>query len=80
MINTTQGEMDESLLITRTGEIDNENELTSTVEYCLRDCKGQAHRTGVPDAVGHFCSRHVHRSVHVKLKKNVTVEGVAASF
>ena len=35
IIMTTRGEMDDSLLIKKTGEIDNENEHTTWVEYWL---------------------------------------------
>ena len=49
--------------------IDNAHEHTTTVEYCLRDCAGEAHRTRIADGPGHFCARHVHRSVHVTLKE-----------
>jgi hypothetical protein len=61
LITTTHGEMDESLLEKRTGEVDNEDEHTTWVEYYLKD-------------------ELVHRSVHVILKKNVTIEGVAAAL
>lgn len=61
LITTTYGEMEESLLEKKTGEIDNEDEHTTWVEYYLKD-------------------ELVHRSVHVTLKKNVTIEGVAADF
>jgi cation transport regulator ChaC len=35
MINTTRGEMDEALLEKREGSIDNDNEVTTWVEYWL---------------------------------------------
>ena len=35
IVTTTKGEMDDSLLEHRAGEIDNENELTTWVEYWL---------------------------------------------
>lgn len=37
MITTTHGEMDESLLEKKEGSVDNENELTTWVEYWLKD-------------------------------------------
>jgi len=37
MINTIRGEMDENLLTKRTGNIDNDNENTSWVEYWLNE-------------------------------------------
>jgi hypothetical protein len=69
IIETTLGPLDESLLIKREGLIDNENERTQTVEYCLKGCKGVAHITGKADSEMHFCNQHVHRSVHIELKK-----------
>jgi hypothetical protein len=35
LVNTTKGEMDSSLLEKREGVVDNENELTTWVEYWL---------------------------------------------
>ena len=61
LITTTHGEMDESLLVKKTGEIDNDNESTTWVEYYQGD-------------------ELVHRSVHVRLKRNVVAEAVAAAF
>lgn len=37
LVTTTKGEMDDSLLEKREGSIDNENELTTWVEYWLLD-------------------------------------------
>jgi hypothetical protein len=68
-ILTTNGEMDESALIKHEGLIDDAVEHTTTVEYCLVDCPGPAHRTGIPDAAYHFCTQHVHRSVTMQLKQ-----------
>jgi len=59
IITTTHGDMDESLLEKRTGEVDNEDEYTTWVEY-------------------YFNGELVHRSAHVRLKKNITTEGIAA--
>jgi len=61
LVNTTKGEMDESLLEKREGSVDNDNEVTTWVEYWL---EGEL----------------VHRSVHVTLKKTVTLSAEAASF
>jgi len=80
LINTTLGEMDESLLAKHEDVLNNANEKTTSVEYCLVGCKGPAHITNVPDSEAHFCGQHVHRSVHVTLKKNLTADGAAASF
>ena len=35
IVTTTKGDMDDSLLEHRSGQVDNENELTSWVEYWL---------------------------------------------
>ena len=35
LVNTTKGEMDETLLEKREGTVDNDNELTTWVEYLL---------------------------------------------
>lgn len=35
LVNTTKGEMDDSLLEKREGELDNENEITRWTEYWL---------------------------------------------
>ena len=35
MITTTKGDMDESLLVKQEGTVDNDNELTTWVEYWL---------------------------------------------
>lgn len=56
LVNTTKGEMDDSLLEKRTGEIDNDTEYTQWIEYWL---EGEL----------------VHRSVHMVLKKMVSLEG-----
>ena len=61
LITTTKGDMDESLLEKREGSVDNDNEITTWVEYWL---DGEL----------------VHRSVHVTLKKTLTLSAVAASF
>ena len=37
IVTTTKGEMDDSLLVKQEGTIDNENELTTWVEYYLDD-------------------------------------------
>ena len=67
-VQTKFGEMDEDKLRKKEGMLDNDNEKTTTVEYCLADCDGPAHTTGVPDSPHCFCSKHVHRSVDVTLK------------
>ena len=37
IVNTTKGEMDDSLLEKKEGYVDNENEFTTWVEYWLND-------------------------------------------
>jgi len=37
IINTTKGEMDESLLVKKTGEMEDDNERTNWIEYYLDD-------------------------------------------
>lgn len=61
LITTTHGEMEESLLEKKTGEVDNDTEYTTWTEYYLN-------------------GELVHRSAHVTLKQNVSIEGVAAKF
>ncbi len=45
MITTTYGDMDESLLVKTTGEIDNQTELTAWVEYRLPESDEVIHRS-----------------------------------
>lgn len=80
MINTTKGPLDESLLLKREDVIDNDNERTNAVEYCLAGCSGPAHSTGQPDSASCFCSQHVHRSVHVALKRVDALQSALGSF
>ena len=61
MIHTTKGDMDESLLEKRTGEIDNDNELTTWVEF-------------------YYQGELVHRSAHVTLKRNVSLDTKIGNF
>lgn len=73
LITTTHGDMDESLLNKREGEIDNEDEHTTWVEYWLDrtdECTIEGHdiTQSSPDFPGVFFER-VHRSAHVTLKK-----------
>lgn len=77
-ITTTRGLVDESDLHKTTGTIDDDVERTTWVEYCERACEGPAHTTGTGDAPGVFCARHIHRSVDMRLKKNVVADGIAA--
>ncbi len=45
LIHTTKGDLEESTLIKTTGEIDNENEHTTWVEYRLPDSDEIIHRS-----------------------------------
>lgn len=79
-INTTLGEMDESDLVKHEGGFENDNELTTTVEYCLAGCRGIAHVLNRPDNDSCFCNQHIHRSVSVTIKKPLITESIAASL
>lgn len=80
MITTTKGLMDESTLLKREGIVDNANEYTTTIEYCLADCDGQAHKTGIADCESHFCNKHIHRGAHVALKEGNEAITAIGSF
>jgi len=68
-IPTLHGALDETQLVKHEIVVDTDHEHTTAVEYCLIGCDGPAHQTGTPDALGHFCAQHVHRSVHVTIKQ-----------
>lgn len=68
---STREEIDATLLRRMDGLVDNDQETTTIVEYCLLNCPGSAHQTGIPDSPSHFCNRHVHRSVAVQLKQGL---------
>lgn len=80
LITTTLGDMDEALLVKSTGDVDNDTERTVWVEYCEKDCKGQAHFTGQASGPGVFCDRHIHRSVNMELKHGMLATGIAGEF
>ena len=63
IIHTTKGDLEETTLVKSEGTIDNDNELTTWVEYRLPDS----------DEI-------IHRSVHVTLKKNVTLNSEMGGF
>lgn len=63
LIHTTQGDIDENLLVKSEGSLDNENEYTTWVEY---------RRPGSDEII--------HRSVHIRLKKNVTLNSQIGGF
>ena len=78
--NSPITQMDERGLQKIEGLLDNENERTTWVEYCLINCEGAAHRTSVAESASFFCSKHVHRSAHVTLKKPIAAFGEIESF
>lgn len=40
------------------------------IEYCMQDCTGDAHVTGVFDpSNGYFCEKRIHRSVYAEVRK-----------
>lgn len=80
IVTTTLGEMDDSLLQRIDTVLDNDNERTTTVEYCVLDCPGEAHRTGQPQGVGCFCPHNVHRSVDMELKRGVAALSAVQGF
>ena len=80
LITTTLGDRDDSTLLKSTGGVDNDNERTVWVEYCEKDCKGEAHFTGTASGPGVFCDRHIHRSVNMELKQGGLGTGIAGEF
>lgn len=48
---------------------DTDDLTTEWTEYCLPDCVGPAHDTGMADTPVVFCAHHIHHSVHVTLKR-----------
>lgn len=86
LINITQDggktlqQVEESTLQKRVDMVDNDNETTTTVEYCFVDCQGQAHISGDPDSHSHFCNKHVHRSASVLLKDGIFAKATEGSF
>jgi hypothetical protein len=69
MIDTLHGLMPEESLLKLEVVIDNDEEYTTSVEYCLVGCDGSAHTLNTAQGEGCFCPKHVHRSVHVTKKK-----------
>lgn len=80
ILRTIHGDMDDSLLQRNPGGVDNANETSVVTEYCLRDCEGSAHLTQTPDSPAFFCSKHVHRSVHVTVKHGFLARAQAGTF
>lgn len=80
IVHTTKGDLEESVLLKTERTLDNDNEHTTSVEYCLASCVGDAHETNRPDSPSFFCKYHVHRSAHVTLKKNVSSSSAVGGF
>lgn len=74
-MRTTLGEIAEDRLIERKertevgSQAEDYHAIAVATEYCLRECEGAAHKTGVPDGPGVFCKHHVRRDVDVKVLK-----------
>ncbi len=79
-ITTTLGLIEESELIKTERTLENENEKTTSVEYCSINCDGPAHNTSIPDSESFFCAKHIHRSAHVTLKKHPAMTGETGKF
>lgn len=74
-------DIDEVLLQKRESSWENDEHKITAVEYCLKDCEGNAHKTGVAQGDGSFCELHVHRSVDMAVKRwPVQAGAVAASL
>lgn len=81
VINTRLGPMDTSLLQCLQTVEENDDVRVEAIEYCLLDCEGHAHKTGVAQGDGCFCELHVHRGAHGIVKRwPVEAGGVAASL
>jgi len=80
LITTTHGVLEARTLLKHEQRIDTAVESTLTVEYCLSDCDGQAHRSGRPDMPYFFCAKHIYRGCHVQLKQGLEMFGIAAKL
>lgn len=81
IVNTSQGPIDDSLLI-KFKNVTTENDYRITTrEYCVKGCPGDAHRRNEPDAPWVFCKFHIHRSVDaVMLKWSEGMGALAQGF
>ena len=79
-VTTTRGEVDESTLRKTEITFENEDLKNIWIEYCERDCDGEAHRTEKQDSETFFCKKHIHHSVSVLLKKGLSMFPEAGSF
>lgn len=82
MIETKYGMMDETFFEKREGVIDNEDELTTWVEYWSGGSTSCPHKLEMPSRLCVLCpAEQVHRSVDMKLlKAAVFAEAVARQF
>jgi hypothetical protein len=82
IIVTTHGAMDESELQWRVDVLESTDKRVQSIEYCPRECTGEAHATGRAERAGCFCPNHVSRSVHVQMKRwpEGGIDGFTASF
>lgn len=69
MVLTTIGELPKAQLLEHITTLETDDQIVETVEYCLRDCEGIAHRTWEAQGVDCFCPQHIHRSVRVTIKR-----------
>jgi hypothetical protein len=72
-------QVDESELTKRVDVSENDDQKLVATEYCLTGCGGAAHTTGVAQGDGSFCERHVHRSVHLTIKRYPEFAGAIAA-
>lgn len=80
MILTKNGMVEESALRHRHDVIDNAHEHIEIDEYCLVDCPGECHKTGVADSGSHFCNLHVKRGGSVKIKEGLEIDIFQGKF
>ena len=70
IIQTSKGDMDESLLEKKEGQINDDVEVTDWVEYWLGGTPGCSHLPEDPSRICSACGGElVHRSAFVRLKK-----------
>lgn len=62
-------DLDETQLQKKESTWEDDDMLIKAVEYCLLDCPGNAHKTGLAQGDGSFCELHVHRSVDAVAKR-----------
>ncbi len=81
VVDGVESDVDESSLQRKDTFHDDADATVRTVEYCRIGCQGNAHTTGVADSADMFCAKHVHRSVHVDVKRwPHGMSGLAGAF